>query len=258
MFTDDNLHETCEAVFSSLKANPAPYGFHFSYSPESAWKQSTRFLVLTLNPQAKNSERELERIVPEKPCPDINDFFSDKSFPIKTTVQAILWELARLVSKPDDAFSPLQVANNFADRDAVLASFVPFRTASQEDITSKMWKIAKNEYWSKILAVWQPEAIVAIGRQPFENIKEIINSKHRYVDGWIKPVTDFEACSPNVKSGKICNFRYAEFATQNGKKFMLAGLPHPNARGKRGLPCAFPKNVARDSPTRMFLEKIYS
>lgn len=78
MSTDNELHAACEAVFSALMANPGPYGFHFSYSPESAWKKSTRFLVLTLNPQAKNSEKKLETIVPEKTWPETNDFFFRK------------------------------------------------------------------------------------------------------------------------------------------------------------------------------------
>lgn len=249
----NKFKDAMTGIYEKMKTFPAEYGFHFSYSPESCWRPDTKFLILTLNPQARDTMGQLVKIVPSAPWPANNDFFdAANTFRLKRPVQAICYELSRLVDEPAyKTMSHQDAARNFVDDHAIIASFVPFRTENASQIDKPMLDFAKNDYWGEIFKVWLPEVIVTLGHLPFAGMREILSAKCTLVDEGATPVGN------GNKKGSL-QYRHAVYKSSNGKTIVIAGLPHPAARGSKGWPRDFPAHAGEDSQCRQFLKRMFT
>lgn len=246
-----NLKELAYGIYEKMKAYPSKYGFHFSYSPESCWRPDTRFLLLTINPQAKDSKGNLVKIEPSTPWPESNDFFNpDNIFRLKKPVQTVCYELSRLVENPAyQDLDPLEAAKRFVDENAVIASLVPFRTENVQELDEGMLEFARNDYWGEIFKVWQPEVILTFGSMPFQIIADFLKEKFRLMENGSTPIEN-----DGQKNSLV--YRHAIYEKSPDKTIILLGLPHPAARGAKGMPTNFPGNANEDSPLRQFLQSL--
>ncbi len=247
--TDDALCDLCVKLHEELVAKKHKWGFHLSYSVKDSWSKDSEFLVLTLNPQAKDSSGKPKKVVPREPWPKNNDFFDPKNnFPIKTTVQGILWELA-LASGSASTVKGGKAENsarNFCESKVILSSYVPFRTEGESDIDDWMLDFS-NELWKRVFRIWMPRVIITFGNTPFAGMDALLGKISNLVTNESSPVSKYD--DAGVKS----TLKYNCNVYKNGLR--LIGLPHPNARGHKGFPVKFPDNAEDNTPVRVFLRE---
>lgn len=231
------LKELCERIYEDIKQfaqehADATTGCNFTYTEEKYWSAEKKILLLTVNPHAEPNE---EPCIPELPWPDENAFLAkDSKFGIKDRILTILAEIAKhKTNNPNiSASCEDEGLKKFVDDNVILASYVPFRTPGQGDITHEMWEFAKNKYWSNILLMWQPELIVAVGRETYKGIKQIYRQMSKKIAKvWPSRVSDYhdaDVTPPSSGHYYICDCR---FPTE--KPTYLLGLPHPANCGSR-------------------------
>lgn len=244
-----DIRDLCTKLHGELLAKKHKWGFHISYSTKESWSQKADFLVLTLNPQAKDDNGKMKKVEPKEPWPKTNDFFDPKNdFPIKKTIQAILWELALASggASLSDAKKAEKKAKDFCGDKAVLSSYVPFRTEGEKDIEDWMFDFS-DKMWGKILNAWTPRFIVTLGSKPFAAMDELLSKKSKLQKSISNPVSKYGEEKSTLK--------YSVNTYKNG--VTLVGLPHPNARGHKGFPTGFPDDAESPSALRDFFGEIF-
>lgn len=251
-FMAENLKTIFQDVFTRLRADLGKGGFNLAYSPEATWSENTKILILTINPQLNATDGTPKPEIPDTPYPESHAFFDpDNKFRIKRPVQGLLWELARLY-EPGGQGDPLQQARDFAMRHVAMASFAPWRTVNQTELSESQWAFAAKELWGRVFAIWQPELIVAIGTQPFIRTRELFrNDEIKYGE---KRIRDFQEQPQKLKKG----LKLKHVLISRLKRIDLAGLPHPAAHGNSGYPVYFPDNADELSPVGRFLKWVRS
>lgn len=263
------LKKVCEEIFKDMKQLDADHrlescGFHFGYSPEDSWRPDTKVLLLTLNPQARDTTTNRNSlIIPDSPWPEKNAFLDPGNpFDIKRDILLIFAEIARHMADRDIKISYEDAKlQEFVDTQMVLASYVPFRTNSKADIAPPMWDFAKNNYWNRILELWQPELIIAVGADPFAGMKTLYSEM-----GWVVPKKAPQEpirAYHDKKYESKGNFRFCDCThPRSGAKTVLLGVPHPAYKQHSGgkncgyqdpeHPDLFPPEQA---PVQLFLRK---
>lgn len=259
------LKKVCEEIFKDMEQKNTElgeksYGFHFTYSPEKSWRSNTRVLLLTLNPQSWDvRERRHKTIVPSSPWPKDNDYLDRENiFLVKNDILTILaaigrsWTGRELKASCEDA-----ELKKFVDGNVVLASYVPFRTpsGSPKDLPREMKRFAKEQYWNRILPVWQPELVIATGRFPFDGIHSILEKASGQKAAMEeRKVSEYQA----PETGPRCRgkYRVCNFTFPSGKNTRLLGVPHPAARfGLFGFPTQDGRFGPDTAPIQKFLRE---
>lgn len=263
------LKSVCEEIFKDMRKFDAEHrreswGFHFGYSIEDSWSPDTKVLFLTLNPQARDTETKKNKpIIPDSPWAEKNAFLDpDNPFGIKMDTLLIFAEIARhMADKTIKVEYEDKKLQEFVDTQMVLASYVPFRTNAKPAPKSPMWDFAKTCYWNKILKIWQPELIIAVGSDPFAGMKALYSEM-----GWEvpkntprEPVSDYHTKGYETKGyfqSCICS------DASSGKQTLLLGVPHPAYKKHCGKNCGYEDPEHPDlfppenAPVQLFLRKM--
>ena len=263
------LRDVCEEIFKDMRKFDAEHrreswGFHFGYSTANSWRTDTKVLFLTLNQQARNMiTKKNELITPDSPWEKTNAFLNPGNpFGIKMDALLIFAEIARHMAdkniKTDYEDRKLQ---EFVETQMVLASYVPFRTNSKPVAKSPMWDFAKTCYWNKILKIWQPGLIIAVGSDSFSGMKALYSEM-----GWKvpkntppEPVSDYHPKGYETKG----NFRSCICSDpSSGKQSLLLCVPHPAYKKHCGKNCGYqdPEHpdlfLPKNAPVQLFLRKM--
>ena len=260
------LQKVCWAVLEQMKTVENDWGYHLSYSRESAWRPDARFLILTLNPSSVDSLAK-GRSKPEKPIYMLDpwaldgrcDFFAH-DYRISPCVRALFYELALLngEKKGANAAERLKIAEEFADHHCPIASCVPYRTRTGKQIAPRMWEFAMEKQWPAIFDVWLPEVIIVMGKDAYKKMVEFLGTR-------LKPLVGpqghqqkkIEELAPNRKTR--LQYEYSRFLSGE-KNVTVIYIPHPTgAHGYTGLP----RDLERDcgeagTPFRQFLNMLYA
>lgn len=261
------LRNVCEEIFKDMRKFDAEHreeswGFHFGYSTKDSWRADTRVLFLTLNPQARNMKTNKNKLkIPDSPWEKKNAFLDpDNPFGIKMDALLIFAEIARhMADKTIKVEYEDKKLREFVDTQMVLASYVPFRTNAKPVAKSPMWDFAKTCYWNKILKIWQPELIIAVGSDPFSGIKALYSEMGWEVrDTPPEPISDYH---PNGYESRG-NFRSCLCSdASSGKQTLLLGVPHPAYKKRCGKNCGYVDPEHPDllppeqAPVQFFLRK---
>ena len=234
------LKELCKTIHEDIKQfarNHADQtsGCNFTYTPEKYWSAEKKILLLTLNPHAEPNE---ESCIPDSPWPDKNPFLAnDFNFNIKDGILTILAEIAKHKTGNPDLVASCKDEElaRFVDDNVILASYVPFRTAGQGGITKDMKMFAKNNYWSKILKILEPELIITTGNYPYDRIRSFYKK-------WGHTITDSEperTCTyhpqdlvpPSSGTYHACHWQHS-----TGRTAHLIRVPHAAANWREKNP----------------------
>lgn len=231
------LKKLCETIYEDIKQFARDHalettGCNFTYTEEKYWDAKKKILLLTVNPHAEPNE---EHCIPDWPWPDKNPFLAKGfNFGIKDRILTVLAEIAKHRTGNPDIVASCEDGElaRFVDNNVILASYVPFRTPGQADIKHEMWEFAKNNYWSNILPVWQPELIVAVGRETYKGIKRIYRQMSKKIAKvWPSRVSDHhdaDVTPPSSGYYYVCDCRFPP-----EKPTCLLGIPHPANCGSR-------------------------
>lgn len=239
MSPSEELLSRCWEIFGKMTEfynnhRDSSTGFNFSYSPEQSWAAMPHMLLLTHHPWPQEDD-ELKPN-PDSPWPARNAFFDSSHWNTKrlwTFAERILTIAAEIAACEVGIHYKASMENNteledFVNANMVLASFVPFRTKTptEEDI-----HFSKEQYWSPIVELWQPELIIAAGDYPFGHMEEVLKQS-----GWhIREITE----EPTWKFGTRINkdvlrsngtYKIHVCAKEPaGKKIYVLSVPSPSA-----------------------------
>ena len=255
------LKKACEEAFKDMRQFDAEHrdkswGFHFTYSPEKSWRDDTKVLLLTINPQSWDMETNSNKLfIPNSIWPDNNDFFAPPDFKIRKPILTLLREIAihkKIMGvKGAEQLEKNIILNSFVDENVVIASFVPFRTPSSTSryLPNSMKQFSEEKYWNKILQIWRPNLIITIGGIPFDGIQNIFEKTlNQRPEPEEKPGSDYPLeNTKTICSGvyKSCDYAFPPSAEHPaGNTVHLVGLPHPSKKfGWMG----FPTKTLKDS-----------
>lgn len=258
------LKDLCEKIYEDIKQFAREHahettGCNFTYTEEKHWSAEKKILLLTVNPHAEPNEKPC---IPDLAWPDENPFLDKRfNFGIKPPILTILAEIAK--HKTKNPGIPASCGNEelakFVNDNVILASYVPFRTPGQANITDAMWEFAHTAYWSKILQIWQPELIVTTGNEPYKAIKRFYRQMSKRVPkalhSRVSDYHDTAVMPPSSGHYHICNCRYPVKINT-----YLLGVPHPaNHRKEKGRSTNWgypdPKIFRAEAPIQKFLAK---
>ncbi|MDE7370578.1 MAG: hypothetical protein K2N07_02340 [Desulfovibrio sp.] len=260
------LQKVCCAVLKQMKTVENNWGYHLSYSRESAWRPDARFLILTLNPSSVDALAQ-GRPKPEKPIymlvpwalDERCDFFAH-DYRISPYVRALFYELALLngEKRGANAAERLKIAEEFADHHCPIASCVPYRTKTEEQITPRMWEFAEEKQWPAIFDVWLPEIIIIMGRDAYNRMVKFLKKRLKKLTGpdghQRKKIRELE---PTRKTR--LQYEYSRFLSGE-KTVTVIYIPHPTgAHGYKGLPSDLERDCGEaGTPFRQFLNMAYA
>lgn len=234
------LKGLCEMIYEDIKQFARDHadkttGCNFTYTPEKHWDAEKKILLLTLNPHANKNE---PRCIPDTPWPGTNAFLDKHTrFGIKDNILTILTEIARhktgnpkIAASCDDG-----ELTEFVNNNIILASYIPFRTAGAGGITKDMQIFAENNYWSKILQIWEPELIITTGNVPFDKIRSFYEKRgYTITDSGPERTCTYhpqDLVPPSSGTYKACQWQHA-----TGNTTHLIRVPHPAANRREKNP----------------------
>jgi hypothetical protein len=246
IMTCNKLRTACREAFRDLKAvndknYPDRYGFELFYSPEMSCRDDAGILFLTVNPKADNGER----VIPEAPWPERHAFWQEKNFRIKRPLQDFHKALNQVLGADPvmAAYSRPGDDEKFVSESVVAASLVPFRTRSEKEISGDMREYSE-AMWKKLLEVWEPRLILALGKSPYAFMKRFLRAEKGYVD-------EPEQSGPTLPLPRGLRNTWIRFSRPGSPPVILGYMPH----FARFQP--FPQKYAwQDLPTIQFLRQL--
>lgn len=253
-------------------------GFSPSCSLRTSWAAMPRILVLTHYPHPHKRELQDEQEAQDKhvsqhriTClwPDgfqnanrnaifVTDNWENKSFHERLLL--ILAEIANCTTRTGKGYIPSLTDNNletFVDSHMVVASFVPFRNASDDKAwISEREQFAKEQFWGPIFEIWQPEVIIALGNRPFYGAVDTLKSWLSLARHGEGPESVNVSQYPTADVHGPCKgtFRSWSCPLRSGRTIHLLGIPSPAAPGHYGYPSKTASAAAR-APVQDFLKE---
>lgn len=241
-------------------------GFIPSCSQRPSWDCMPRILVLTHYPHPfKNEKRgKITCLWPE----DIRNVHRNAVFVAENwesrlfheRLLLILAEIANLTPGTGKTFTPSisdSGLETFVDSHMVVASFVPFRSTSND----KAWiaereRFAKEQFWGPIFEKWRPEVIIALGNRPFYGMADLLQSRFSLsrLDAGLESASISHSPTADLHGPCKGSFRSWACPLRSGETMHLLGIPSPAAPGHYGYPGPTAAASAR-APVQDFLKE---